>query len=169
MTDVRNIEINCHICGTKYQGLDILSWNESLSGPMPENKTACPNCGAPFRSKVNPSIGTAKDVLMKMIGSKEDAVKLLFDFSLNDSDVEEWKKIMLEMDYEEWRKNSEEFTKSLGGLSEEQVDSFNKNDAIRKELEELEKKGELQEIIEEVSNIAKGKILEEKNKHTLAK
>jgi hypothetical protein len=169
MTDVRNVEAECHICGTKYQALDILSWNENLSGAMPENKSACPNCGAPFRKKVNPSIGTAKDVLMRIIGSKEDAAELLFDFSLNDSDIDEWKKIMLEMDYEEWGRNSEEFQKSLSDLSEEQINVFKKNEAIRKELEELKQKGKIREIIEEVANIAKEKIKEEKDKYISTK
>lgn len=63
MTKIVKEKIKCHICGTKYEGLVVHSWNESLSGPFPVDKykITCPKCDAPYRSKNK----LAKDATIK--------------------------------------------------------------------------------------------------------
>ncbi len=169
MTKVKKEKIKCHICGTEYEGLIVHSWNEQLSGPFPKDKykISCPKCGAPYRTKINPSVGTAKDVLMEIVSSPEKAGDLLFRLSLTEEDVDRWKKIMLEMDYEEWEKHNLEFRKDMKDLSENSSARLDKNSKKRDELAKLKQEGKIQELIEKVVSAAKQKIKEEKNKYTV--
>ncbi len=170
MTKIKKEKIKCHICGTEYEGLIVYSWNEKLSGPFPKDKykVSCPKCGAPYRVKINPSIGTAKDILMKIALNQEEAGELLFHLSLTEDDIDRWKNIMLEMDYEEWRKHDLEFQKNMKDLSEDDGARLNENSSKRDRLAKLKQTGMIQELIEKAVNMAKEKIKEERSSYLVA-
>lgn len=169
MTKIRKEKIKCHICGTEYEGLIVYSWNERLSGPFPKDKykLSCPKCGVPYKAKMNPNTGTAKDILKKIISSQEEAVRLLFDFSLMEEDVDRWKNIMLEIDYEKWEKHDWEFRKSMKDLSENGRARLDENSNTRDELAKLKHEGKIQELIEKAASAAKEKIKEEKDTYSV--
>jgi hypothetical protein len=165
VTKVQKEKIQCHICGVEYEGLIVYSWNEQLSGPFPKDKykVSCPKCGVPYRAKINPSVGTAKNFLMKMISNPEEASELLFKLSLTEEDLNRWKNIILEIDYEEWEKHDLEFRKSMKHLSENEAAKLDENSQKREELARLKRDGKIQEIIEKTVGLARKKIKEEKD------
>lgn len=170
MTKVVKEKIKCHICGTEYEGLIVHSWNQQLSGPFPRDKykISCPKCGVPYRAQINPSIGTAKDILMKMVTSPEEAGEFLFELSLTEENADSWKNLMLEMDYEEWEKHDIEFRKSTGNLSENSRSKFDENSRKREAFAKLKQDGKIQEIIEKVVGVAKERIKKERDTYPVS-
>lgn len=168
MTKIEKEKIQCPICGTEYEGFIVYSWNEQLSGPFPKDKykSSCPKCGAPYRAKTTPSVGIAKDVLIEMISNPKAAGELLFDLSTTEDDLDKWKNVMLDMDYEEWRGNDLELQKSMGNLSENDRVKLDEDSKKREELAKLKQDGNIQELIEKVASIAREKIKEEKDTYS---
>ncbi len=170
MTEIVRKKLKCHICGTEYWGLVVRSWNERLSGPFPKEKykLICPTCGAPYRTKISPSIGIAKDILMKIISNPEEAAAILFKYSLTENDVDEWKKVLLEIDYKKWKRHDLECREKTKNPSESEITEFQDNFKKIEQLSQLKEAEKIQEIIERVVSLAKEKIREEKEKYSVS-
>lgn len=157
MTNLKKEQIECHICWTIYEWTIITSWNTQLSGKFSNDyKIVCPKCQAPYRSKSNPNIWTAKGILTEMLSSIEKASKLLFELSITEWDIDKWKELMLEMDYKEWKKLSEEFRNKHNKLNTKfEVSKIEKLIGLKKEWK-------IETMISNVVILAKKKIIEEK-------
>lgn len=172
MTRLNLKKISCHICGTKYEAIVISSWNEKISGKMPKDKTACPKCGVPYKPKLNLSVGA--EILINIIENKEKAVETLFDFSIDESDVEKYKKMMVDVARNKLEESSEEFLKHYAdNLSKDKLkyfkEHFEKQNIGIKKLKKLQENGKLENLIEEITAVVKEKIKEEKIKYSPTK
>lgn len=154
MTKITKENVVCHVCRKEYEALMIYSWNSTLSGMEIPEKPSCPHCGAMYKRKITPSIGTAKDILMKMLTNADEASEDLVKYSIEISDLKRWEEVMKNMDYKAWENNNNK-KKEMVNIKEI---------VLRKELKDLKDKEEIDAMIDRLIDITKEKI-NKKNKY----
>lgn len=113
MTQVEHIKTKCHVCGTDYEGPVLIFWNPLLGKKPDIGPLTCPKCKTPYRSKVEPNIGNAKDILYASLEDAGKAADWLFSFCHSIADLRKWEKLLKEINYEDWKKTDEEFAKDF--------------------------------------------------------
>lgn len=166
MTRIKDVKITCHICGTEYEGSVLMSSN-SMMGAPDIKPLACPKCGAPAK-QVHPETHSAAttDILTALLKDKNKAVAILCEYSRNDTDVDEWVKMMKERNLNEWEKSNEDFLKDAETNKMESYAGEFKGQAEKIErLKELSESGNLASKIDEIASEAKKCLEEEKSKY----
>lgn len=177
MTRIIEVTNVCHICGTEYSGSVLASWNTRL--PKPEIKPlACPKCGAPYKPGVKLQVGMAKEVLLRLLESKDAATDTLFRFSRTVNDLNEWinyvKGYVTPQNLAQWREDQESTVRrAWGGIQTHQQNKPNSSQTPEEEIQKRQEKvnqieqivtsGEMDKLLDEIKLTVQKKITDELN------
>lgn len=150
MTVVHKIQATCHVCGTKYEGLELHSWFSAF--PKPDIKPlACPQCHTPYKCRIGPQISLVCGLLPKIESDPLSIASTLVEYSLSQSDVELWRSAFLNLD--EILEAAVRYMATIRDYTmkekmEREVDMI-------KHLQDLAREGKYQRIVGEIIDFAK--------------
>ncbi|NMB69746.1 hypothetical protein GYA27_00890 [candidate division WWE3 bacterium] len=140
MTKIQSTKTICYICGTEYEGNVVASTYSSL--PQPNIKPlVCPKCGAPYKMHIGLQVGMAKEILLNILKSDEEAEKVLYSFVRTDKELNEWsdylKKYATESNMDEWRRFDAQIKNTSKAEEISKIENLIKNNALNEAIDRI--------------------------------
>lgn len=153
----------CYICGTRF---DLENSFDRAARKVVHEPTACPACGAPIRSRVDITVGTAKDLILthyQLPTYKKlyaDAQEFFVKQCLTEKDIDALEALVRDLDVGAWAAaDSQE--KSSQKLSREDKQET----SLIKRAAEEHKAGTLQQELHAAADLARATLGQEHEQH----